>query len=54
MTEAGIDLSERLRDPQGEYRCDLIIALTHSRLVLYFARHTIAALKSHPLKEYLM
>ncbi|GLB35152.1 putative 5'-nucleotidase family protein [Lyophyllum shimeji] len=32
MTEAGLDLSRRLRDPGGEYRCDLIIALTHSRL----------------------
>ncbi|RDB21014.1 Trifunctional nucleotide phosphoesterase protein YfkN [Hypsizygus marmoreus] len=32
MEEVGSDLSKRLRDPQGEYRCDLIIALTHSRL----------------------
>lgn len=33
MVETGIDLSNRLRDPLGDYRCDLIIALTHSRLV---------------------
>ena len=33
MFETGIDLSRRLRDPQGNYRCDLIIALTHSRSV---------------------
>ncbi|KAF8630348.1 hypothetical protein AX15_002916 [Amanita polypyramis BW_CC] len=32
MYEAGEDLSRRLRDPQGEYRCDVIVALTHSRL----------------------
>ncbi|KAF8078151.1 Metallo-dependent phosphatase-like protein [Lyophyllum atratum] len=32
MTETGLDLSRRLRDPHGEYRCDLIIALTHSRV----------------------
>ncbi|KAF8163115.1 Metallo-dependent phosphatase-like protein [Crassisporium funariophilum] len=32
MKETGLELSERLRDPDGEYRCDLVIALTHSRL----------------------
>ncbi|TFK42780.1 Metallo-dependent phosphatase-like protein [Crucibulum laeve] len=32
MTETGLDLSKRLRDPQGGYRCDLIVALTHSRI----------------------
>ncbi|KAF9036929.1 Metallo-dependent phosphatase [Hymenopellis radicata] len=32
MKEIGLDLSRRLRDPQGEYKCDLIIALTHSRV----------------------
>jgi hypothetical protein len=31
MAEVGKDLSKRLRDPEGEYKCDLIIALTHSR-----------------------
>jgi hypothetical protein len=31
MTDVGIDLSKRLRDPEGEHRCDLVIALTHSR-----------------------
>ncbi|KAF9001947.1 Metallo-dependent phosphatase-like protein [Cyathus striatus] len=33
MKETGIDLSKRLRDPEGEYKCDLIIALTHCRLI---------------------
>ncbi|KAG5645876.1 hypothetical protein DXG03_005023 [Asterophora parasitica] len=32
MAETGLDLSRRLRDPEGEYRCDLILALTHSRI----------------------
>ena len=31
MEEVGRDLSSRLRDPEGEIKCDLIIALTHSR-----------------------
>lgn len=31
MVKVGIDLSSRLRDPNGEYRCDFIIALTHCR-----------------------
>ncbi|KAL5490069.1 hypothetical protein ACEPAI_4902 [Sanghuangporus weigelae] len=31
MVQVALDLSKRLRDPQGEYRCDLVIALTHSR-----------------------
>ncbi|KAI6036873.1 Metallo-dependent phosphatase-like protein, partial [Pisolithus microcarpus] len=31
MAETGLELSEILRKPDGEYRCDLIIALTHSR-----------------------
>ncbi|KAF8636482.1 hypothetical protein AX17_003297 [Amanita inopinata Kibby_2008] len=32
MYHAGMNLSRRLRDPEGEYKCDIIIALTHSRL----------------------
>ncbi|KAL1746984.1 Metallo-dependent phosphatase-like protein [Schizophyllum fasciatum] len=32
MAKTGIELSQRLRDPQGEHRCDLILALTHSRI----------------------
>ncbi|KAJ7582554.1 Metallo-dependent phosphatase-like protein [Mycena floridula] len=32
MKETGLDLSQRLRDPNGEHRCDFIIALTHSRV----------------------
>lgn len=32
MAETGKRLSARLRDPAGEYRCDFIIALTHSRI----------------------
>lgn len=31
MQETGLALSKILRDPKGEHRCDLIIALTHSR-----------------------
>ncbi|KAG8830103.1 hypothetical protein FRC17_005394 [Serendipita sp. 399] len=32
MTQVAIDLSKQLRDPSGDQKCDLIIALTHSRL----------------------
>ncbi|KAK7693184.1 hypothetical protein QCA50_002750 [Cerrena zonata] len=32
VTEVGLDLSKRLRDPEGEYKCDIIIALTHARI----------------------
>ncbi|KAF9472767.1 flagellar associated protein [Pholiota conissans] len=32
MKETGIKLSKLLRDSNGEHRCDIIIALTHSRL----------------------
>ncbi|KDQ33721.1 hypothetical protein PLEOSDRAFT_1032941 [Pleurotus ostreatus PC15] len=32
MAEAGRDLSARLRDPSGEHRCEVIIALTHARV----------------------
>jgi hypothetical protein len=35
MKESGLQLSKLLRDPNGEYRCDIIIALTHSRFVSY-------------------
>lgn len=31
IKEVGLELSKRLRDPAGEHRCDLIIALTHAR-----------------------
>lgn len=31
MAEVAIDLSRRLRDPEGEHKCDIIIALTHAR-----------------------
>lgn len=31
MEEVGKRLSVKLRDPDGEYYCDFIIALTHSR-----------------------
>jgi hypothetical protein len=33
MKESGLQLSRLLRDPSGEYRCDIIIALTHCRFV---------------------
>ncbi|KAK0240597.1 Metallo-dependent phosphatase-like protein [Armillaria nabsnona] len=32
MKKVGISLSQRLRDPDGEYKCDIIVALTHSRV----------------------
>ncbi|KAJ6556564.1 Metallo-dependent phosphatase [Mycena vulgaris] len=32
MAKIGKELSVKLRDPAGEYKCDLIIALTHSRM----------------------
>ncbi|KAF4614842.1 hypothetical protein D9613_002892 [Agrocybe pediades] len=32
MKDTGLELSRLLRDPAGEHRCDLIIALTHARL----------------------
>lgn len=31
MARTAVELSERLRDAKGEYRCDLVIALTHAR-----------------------
>lgn len=31
MKEVALELSRLLRDPDGEYKCDLIIALTHAR-----------------------
>lgn len=31
MAETGQDLSKQLRDPNGEHKCDIIIALTHAR-----------------------
>jgi 5'-nucleotidase len=31
MKEIGLELSMRLRDPDGEYKCDFIVALTHCR-----------------------
>jgi hypothetical protein len=39
MEVVGRDLSTRLRDPEGEYKCDLIIALTHSRYVIPALNH---------------
>ncbi|KAJ3552991.1 hypothetical protein NM688_g3854 [Phlebia brevispora] len=32
MAEVGRDLSIKLRDPAGEFKCDVVIALTHSRI----------------------
>ncbi|THH05733.1 hypothetical protein EW145_g4582 [Phellinidium pouzarii] len=32
MVEVALELSRRLRDPLGEQRCDIIIALTHARI----------------------
>lgn len=32
MAQTGMELSQRLRDPSGEHKVDVIIALTHSRV----------------------
>ncbi|OCH95318.1 Metallo-dependent phosphatase [Obba rivulosa] len=32
MAEVGIELSKRLRNPDGEHKCDIVIALTHARV----------------------
>ncbi|KAI0085451.1 Metallo-dependent phosphatase [Irpex rosettiformis] len=32
VAEIGLQLSKKLRDPDGEYKCDIIIALTHARI----------------------
>ncbi|KAJ8594242.1 Metallo-dependent phosphatase [Rhizopogon salebrosus TDB-379] len=32
MAQVAIELSKRLRDPNGEHKCDIILALTHCRL----------------------
>ncbi|KAI8998871.1 Metallo-dependent phosphatase [Trametes punicea] len=32
MAEVALDLSKRLRDPEGEHKCHIVIALTHSRV----------------------
>ncbi|TFY68914.1 hypothetical protein EVJ58_g733 [Rhodofomes roseus] len=32
MAQVGIELSKRLRDPNGEHKCDIIVALTHARV----------------------
>ncbi len=36
MAEVGFDLSQRLRDPNGEHKCDIVIALTHARYVFLY------------------
>lgn len=32
MKDVAIELSKELRDPQGDHRVDIIIALTHCRV----------------------
>ncbi|EKM55738.1 uncharacterized protein PHACADRAFT_95531 [Phanerochaete carnosa HHB-10118-sp] len=32
MVEVSVELSKRLRDPNGEHKCDVIFALTHARI----------------------
>jgi hypothetical protein len=50
MKETGIKLSKVLRDPNGEHRCDIIIALTHARYVTL----STLVVSVHSLSEYLM
>ena len=33
MDDVGVDLSKTLRDPSGDHKCDIVVALTHSRSV---------------------
>ncbi|KZT26337.1 Metallo-dependent phosphatase [Neolentinus lepideus HHB14362 ss-1] len=51
MAEAGMSLSRRLRDPKGEYKCDFIIALTHSRYDIVLAHDLLAASPSAQRKN---
>lgn len=45
MATVGKNLSKRLRDSDGEYKCDIIIALTHARVPnVRFESHTIVPL----------
>jgi 5'-nucleotidase len=32
MRDTGVALSQELRDPNGEHKCDIVIALTHARV----------------------
>ncbi|KAF6765023.1 flagellar associated protein [Ephemerocybe angulata] len=49
MKDTSIDLSKRLRDPEGEHKCDIIIALTHSRIPndITLAKELLAFTPSH-------
>ncbi|KZT65477.1 Metallo-dependent phosphatase [Daedalea quercina L-15889] len=38
MAQVGIELSKRLRDPNGEHKCDIVIALTHARFDIALAK----------------
>ena len=38
MTEVTMELSKKLRDPSGEHKCDIIIALTHARFETHHTR----------------
>ncbi|KAG9013097.1 hypothetical protein FRB94_003931 [Tulasnella sp. JGI-2019a] len=38
MQDVGIELSKLLRDPAGEHRCDLVLALTHARQDITLAK----------------
>ncbi|KAF8969879.1 Metallo-dependent phosphatase [Flammula alnicola] len=42
MKDTGLALSKLLRDPDGEHRCDLVIALTHSRQDISLAKELFA------------
>ncbi|KAI0317293.1 Metallo-dependent phosphatase-like protein [Amylostereum chailletii] len=51
MAHRGKELSERLRDPAGEYRCDLVIALTHARCDVKLAKALLALTPTGQLKQ---
>ncbi|KAI5124075.1 hypothetical protein M0805_003902 [Coniferiporia weirii] len=42
MAEVALKLSEHLRNPQGEQRCDIIIALTHARFTHYIVLKNVS------------
>lgn len=47
MKEVGLELSKELRDPNGEHKVDIIIALTHSRVPNVRQRAPPAGLTPH-------
>ncbi|EGN96165.1 hypothetical protein SERLA73DRAFT_170577 [Serpula lacrymans var. lacrymans S7.3] len=51
MAEVGRELSTLLRDPEGQHKCDFIIALTHARLDIVLAKDLFALSPAHQAKS---